>query len=177
MRLVLLLRKQLVELHEEKTAAVAAMGAAREATREAVGKETAAREALIEAERVRSPHAAAAAAHLDAPDAPPPRGVAFDLVANAERLRVLGVDARRGMMIEGLADLEAGAFELSDESSSSSDDEAARDAADEAARDEAAHDVDVAVVEDVDVRTASGSSSVKRPRAMSTRSSSRSSES
>ena len=61
MRLVLLLRKEMVALHEEKTAAVAAMGAAREATREAVGKETAAREALIEAERVRSPQPAAAA--------------------------------------------------------------------------------------------------------------------
>ena len=171
MRLVLLLRKQLVELHEEKTAAVAAMGAAREATREAVGKETAAREALIEAERVRSPQPAAAAAHLDAPDAPPHRGVAFDLVANAERLRALGVDARRGMMLEGLADLEAGAFELSDESSSSSDDEAARDAADEAARDEAAHDVDVAVVEDLVVLEAEDRASVKRSRV--TRSSSR----
>ena len=177
MRLLLLLRKKMVALDEEKTAAVANMKAAWEATREAVGKETAAREALIEAERVRSPQPAAAAAHLDAPDAPPHRGVALDLVANADRLRALGVHARRGMMIEGLADLEAGAFELSDESSSSSDDEAARDAADEAARDEAAHDVDVAVVEDVDVRTASGSSSVKRPRVMSTRSSSRSSES
>jgi hypothetical protein len=163
MRLVLLLRKQMVALDEQKTAAVAAM-------REAVGKETAAREALIEAERVRSPQPAAAAAHLDAPDAPPHRGVAFDLVANAERLRALGVDARRGMMIEGLANLEAGAFELSDESSSS-DDEAAREEADEAARDEAAHDDDVAVVEDLVVLEAEDRASVKRSRV--TRSSSR----
>jgi len=119
---------------------------------------------------VTPPHGEGGARASFAPDAPPPRGVALDLVANADRLRVLGVDARRGMMIEGLANLEAGAFELSDESSSS-DDEAARDAADEAARDEAAHDVDVAVVEDLVVLEAEDRASVKRSRV--TRSSSR----